>query len=331
MGAEALRRRRRSPGRAPGCAGRARRRRRSRRATSSDATPASTGAQAPLRAAARAPAAASRNARSVGVELGVVLGRPVERGGQPRAAVQAARVARVRLPGARGVARARRCTRRPSASSSSQPRSRGHSRSSASCATSTVPSLTVSSRRSVSRRDDVVVLLVERDPAAHDRAARVLVAQAQQERARGGLLRRVERDEGVLGEARDRALDAAAARVGAQPQPPPVAPVPELQQRRRQQRQRARLASTSASSASASSGSTLSPARCAGRSIARRSSSRDIGPDEHVVGAERARELRVGGAAAVEVRAHDDHHDAAAEPRQRGRRTRRARARRRRR
>ena len=68
--------------------------------------------------------------------------------------------------------------------------------------------------------------------------------------------------------------------------------------------------STSASSASTSSGSTLRPTRSAGRSIARASSSRDIGADEHVVGAEQARQLGVRGAAAVEVGAHGQHHDA---------------------
>ena len=53
---------------------------------------------------------------------------------------------------------------------------------------------------------------------------------------------------------------------------------PQFQQGGGEQRQRARLPSTSATRASSSSGSTPSPARAAGRAIARRSSSRDIGP-----------------------------------------------------
>ena len=67
--------------------------------------------------------------------------------------------------------------------------------------------------------------------------------------------------------------------------------------------------STSASSASTSSGSTARPTRCAGRSIARRQLVARHRADEHVVGAEQARQLGIGGAAAVEVRAHGEHDD----------------------
>ncbi len=59
--------------------------------------------------------------------------------------------AAVALPLARRVVEVRDAARRPSASSSSHARRRGHSRNSASCATSTVPSLMVSSRSSASR------------------------------------------------------------------------------------------------------------------------------------------------------------------------------------
>ena len=59
--------------------------------------------QAALGAPARAPALVEERALGRG-ELGLVRGRPVERGGQARAAVELARVAHVRVPGARGVA-----------------------------------------------------------------------------------------------------------------------------------------------------------------------------------------------------------------------------------
>ena len=90
--------------------------------------------------------------------------------------------------------------------------------------------------------DLLALELGQRDPAAHDRAALVLVGEAQQQRARRCLLAGFELEERVLGQPRDGALDAAAARVRGKPQAAPVAPAPELEQRRGQQRQRARLA-----------------------------------------------------------------------------------------
>ena len=131
------------------------------------------------------------------------------------------------VPFARGVV-SWRCRRRPSASSSSQPRSRGHSRSSASCATSTVPALTVSRRRSASRATtarDVLVRSVSSsasgDPPAHDAARVALADQPQQHAARDGLLRGVELAERLLREPRDRAAHAAGALVGGVAQAPP--------------------------------------------------------------------------------------------------------------
>ena len=119
-----------------------------------------------------------------------MVGRPVEGGGQPRAAVEPAGVARIRVPGARSVAEL--AVQAPAwTSSSNQVRSRGHSRSSASCATSTAPSLTVSNRRSARRATTARargVQLGERDAAPDDHTALVLVGQAQQQPARRRLL-----------------------------------------------------------------------------------------------------------------------------------------------
>ena len=84
--------------------------------------------------------------------------------------------------------------------------------------------------------------------------------------------------ERVLGEARDGALDAAAARVRGEAQARPSRPLHSSSSAVDSSGSAPGRPSTSVSRASTSSGSTLRPTRCAGRSIARRSSSRDMGP-----------------------------------------------------
>ena len=119
----------------------------------------------------------------------------------------------------------------------------------------------------------------------------------------------VERDEGVLGEPGDGAVDAAAARVGGEAQAAPVALAPQLEQRGRQQRQGARLALDVGQQRLDELGldgqadALRRPLDRAPQLLARHRA------DEHVVGAEQPRELRVGGAAAVEVGAHGEHDD----------------------
>ena len=92
-----------SPRRARSRADRVRRRPRSRPATSSARDGGEDGAQPALRSARWRSGSAARNARSVGVELGVVVGRPFQRRGQPRAAVELAGVAAAGVPLACGV------------------------------------------------------------------------------------------------------------------------------------------------------------------------------------------------------------------------------------
>ena len=144
-------------------------------------------------------------------------GGPVKRGREASPAVELARIAAARIPLARRDRERDGAACRPSASSSSQPRSRGHSRSSASCATSTVPSSIVTRRlagehveHAAHVRVAVGLELLERDPPAHRAAARVLAGEAQQDAARDDALRRVEARVRHLGEARDRAAHAAA-------------------------------------------------------------------------------------------------------------------------
>ena len=239
-------RRRRAPGRAPCRADRARQGPRRPRATSSVATPASDRAQPTRGALAAAPCsrrgtpARSRSDR--------------RRGRVPSRARAASRAPRYSSPGSRPPASQSRaavaswwCRRRPCASSSSQPRRRGHSRSSASCATSTVPSLSVSSRSSAStarrrRRLRSPASSRKRDAAAHDRAALALAGEPQEDpRARSPAARgQAARTRPRPGARPRRGRRRSARRRAAQA--PPVAPLPELEQRGREQRQRAGLA-----------------------------------------------------------------------------------------
>ena len=148
---------------------------------------------------------------------------------------------------------------------------------------------------------------VERDPPAHDGAVRTLVAQPQQEPARRRLGGRVEREERVLRQPGDRALDAAASRVGGEPQVPPVARAPQLEQRRREQRQGAWLVLDVAQQRVDQLGLDAQPDPLGGaldrapQLLARHRA------HQHVVGADQARQLRISGAAPVEVGAHREH------------------------
>ena len=220
----------------------------------------------------------SRNARSVASSSASCVGRPVERGGQPRAAVEAAGVARVAVPGARGLAEramqaaALRVLVEPAA----QPRPLAQER------------LVRDLDRAVADRQQPALREPWRRPRRPGRRARSAGARSRRSRPRrsGAATACAPRPAGRARARRTRPRPAARPRPG---------------RRRCARRPRAAAAarraplqssssavessgsapgwpSTSASSAWTSSGSTLSPARCAGRSIARRSSSRDIAP-----------------------------------------------------
>ena len=184
-------------------------------------------------------------------------------------------------------------------------RSRGHSRSSASCATSTVPALSVTRRLAASTsstpRDRLVPVgleLVERDAAPDRAAARVLAGEAQQDAARDGLLLPVEAPVGGLGEPSDRAAHATAPLVAGERQPLARRAAP----RARTARSRAAAARRARARRRPGGGRRARARRAARRvapaaAIARRSSSRCNGSDEHVVGGEQRAQRRVRGAA----------------------------------
>ena len=119
---------------------------------------------------------------------------------------------------------------------------------------------------------------------------------------------------GALGQPRDRAAHAAGLLVGGSARRRrPSRSLPQLEQRGRQQRQRAGLALDVGDQRvdelrlDAQAG-----ALRAGSSIARRSSSRRIGPTSTWLAPSRRAQLGVGGAAAVEVGAHRDQDERAA-------------------
>ena len=213
-----------------------------------------------------------------------------------------------------------RWMRRPSRSSSIQSRSRGHSRSSASCASSTRARADGQQAAIGQQRDDARDVLVARRsrarrarPGGARRAPPSPVADEPHaaRRARRPAGRVVELREGVLGEPRDGAVHAAGLLVGAVAQAAAVAALPQLEQRGRQQRQAARLALDVGDERVDELGLDAQP-RALGRAL-------DRAPqlvaahraDEHVVGGEQRRQLGIGGAAAVVVGAQRDHDDVA--------------------
>ena len=141
----------------------------------------------------------------------------------------------------------RRCTARPAASCSSQPRSRGHSRNSASWATSTEPLDTVSSRaRPGPRRPSGSPLgqrleLRQWDAAPGDPSAVAGAGQPQQQGARGRSLVGRERGIRLLGERGDGAAQPAEADVGGVGESAALAPLPQLRHRGGEQREQAGL------------------------------------------------------------------------------------------
>jgi hypothetical protein len=119
----------------------------------------------------------------------------------------------------------------------------------------------------------------------------------------------IEPDEGLLGKPRNGALDAAAARVGGVAQAPPVALAPQLEQSGREQRQSAGPALDVAQQRldelgfDDQSDALRRALDRAAELVARHR------PDEHVICAEQLREPRIGGAAAIEVRADGEDDD----------------------
>ena len=147
--------------------------------------------------------------------------------------------------------------------------------------------------------------------APHDGVALALPGQPQQDPPGQPPARGVEPLVGLLGQPRDRPAHAPGLLVVGQAQRAAVAALPQLQQRRRDQRQRTGLA-LDVGDQRVDQLALDQQAGPAGRQLDRTA---QLLPqhraDEHVAGAQQPRQLRVGGAATVEVGAHGDDHQRA--------------------
>ena len=211
-----------------------------------------------------------------------------------------------------------RRSRRPSASSSIHSRRRGHSRSSASWATSTEPSPTGDEAAVRQRCEHVGHVLValqvelgERRAAANRGVALALADQAQHQRAHERLALVRDAGVGALGQAGDGALDAAGLAVGGQGERVVLPLLPELEQGGGQQWQRARLALDVVDQRVGQL--RLHPQSDAARGqLDRAPQLRGLHrPDQNLVPTQQLGESRIGGEAPVEVRAQRDHDDRA--------------------
>ena len=174
------------------------------------------------------------------------------------------------------------CSRRPSASSSSQSRSLGHSRRSASWrpqgALADGHESALGENGHDSRRI-LVRLELELRKGARRRTASS-PSDARQPGGCGGGLLLLGREpvERLLGNPRNGSSDTAALSIRLEPQRPPVAVLPELDERRREQRQTAGLVHDVGDEGVDQRRLDARPALRDGSSIARRKSSAFIGP-----------------------------------------------------
>ena len=180
---------------------------------------------------------ASRNARSVSVSSSgcrAANSRPLS----SLAPRQRSVASRWLASHSRAAIVRRRCTSRPAASSSSQTRSRGHSRNSASCATSTWSALTLSRRASASGSTTARTgcPAAQRGRRAHPlprrRVAVAWSGQPQQQHPRGPLVGVGQAAVDPLGDPRHGTLDAAGRHIRGQREHVTAATVPELGHRR---------------------------------------------------------------------------------------------------
>jgi hypothetical protein len=157
--------------------------------------------------------------------------------------------------------------------------------------------------------DPLALELGEGRSPAHDGVALSLAREAQQDPPRDVPVLWIEPFVRALRQPGYRAVHAARLAVGVKAQAPPVALLPQLQQRRRQQWQRAglpldvgdqRVHQVRLDAQAGALGRQLD--RAAQLVAAHRA-------DEDVVGAQQARQLGVGVAAAVEVGAHGNEHE----------------------
>ena len=150
--------------------------------------------------------------------------------------------------------------------------------------------------------------LVERHPAADHRLALARPGQPQQDPAGHRLLAGVELLPGAFGQPGDRAAHPTGLLVGGQGQGAAVAVLPALQQRTRQQRQPPGLVGDLADHRLGQARLQLQPGPAGGQLDRPAQLVGVHGADQDVVGGQQAGQAGVGGAVAVVVGPHGDHH-----------------------
>ena len=241
-------------------------------------------------------------------------GRPVEHRGEPRTAVELARVATRDVPLARGVVQmqvqlAPLCVLLEPAA---QARPFAQQR------------LVRDLDLALADRDEAIVgehgedfghafafELVERDAATHYGVALAFAGQPQEDPASELAVVGFEPLVGALGQPRHRTVHAARAFIRADLQVPAFAVLPQLEQRRRQQGQGARLALDVGEQHLHEIGLEPQPGPARGELDRAAQLVAAHRPDQHVVGTQQPGELRVCRAAPVEVRPHRDQHQCA--------------------
>jgi hypothetical protein len=218
------------------------------------------------------------------VELQRVFGRPVERRGQARSAVQLAGILPASRPSARRLDEVR--VQDPSRSVLVEPFPQARPLAQESLVGDLDHAIGDREQPAVGEHlHDVRCLgvplgveLGQRHTPAHHGLVLAGRRQTQQDRAGERLLLGAEPAEHRLGQARHRTANAARRQVRIEGDRAPLASLPELEQRGREQRQCTRLVAHFGDEGSVRAGSTCTPTRRAGCSIARRYSSPVIGP-----------------------------------------------------
>ena len=257
--------------------------------------------------------ACSMNSRSSSLRSVAALGGEVQRGGEPRAAVELARVAAARVP----VARGQRdvpvqppglgVVLEPAAQPRPLPQQRLVGDLDGLPADREQPVLGQHLEDAAGRLAAVEVELGQRHLAPHGRLRLALPGEPHEDVARGRGLAGAQALVGGLRQPGDRAAHAARPVVGGDGEPVPGAALPQLEQRRRQQRQAAGLAGGVLDQAGDELGLDGEPRR--GRRPFDRA--RDlVAPhraDEHVALAQAPSEARMARARAVEVGPQREH------------------------
>ncbi len=246
-----------------------------------------------------------------GGQLGIVVGRPVAGCRQARAAIELAAVAAAGVPFARGGTKV--AVQPPAFRVVLQPAAQARPLAQQGLVRDLDLALGDREQAAVGELVEdgagVVAELLEGHAGADDGLALSLPGEPQQDAARHPLAVAVQSPVRALGQAGHRRVHAARLLIGGEPQEPSVASLPQLEQAGGEQRQGPRLTLDVVDQRVRQVGLDLQAGvtsrqldRAAQLVAAHR-------PDGRLVGAEQPPQLRIGGAAAVEVRADGHEHD----------------------